>query len=122
MLFANQMNLLSDFPFFLFFVGLFPAAAIVRVLKTQATAGYQHVQIEMLLETGEIVPILFQVLAMSVHQKETLFQSHLQGLLNGGVLQGIHHDEFAEKVVFGNSKRRKKPTAREQQPAESSRR
>jgi hypothetical protein len=56
---------------------------------------------------------------MSVHQKETLFQSHLQGLFNGGVLQGIHHGEFVEKLAFGNSKRQKKPTAPEQQPTES---
>jgi hypothetical protein len=75
------------------------------------------VQIQVLLETRKIIAILFQVLPMSVHQKETLFQSHLQGLLNGGVLQGIHHD--AEQVAFGNSTPQKKTTAREQKPAES---
>jgi hypothetical protein len=90
-LFAKQMNLMLNLPFLFFFFGLFLAAAIVRVLQAEATARDKHVQIEVLLETQKIVAILFQVLSMSVHQKEAFLQSHLQGLLNGGVLQGIHH-------------------------------
>jgi hypothetical protein len=101
-LLANQIKLLLNFPFLFLFLFLVVVVVVIAMAmfgarEPESATRRQHVQVEVVFESGKVISIRLQVLAMPVHQKEALFQPHLQGLLDRGKLQGIlhHHDDSA---------------------------